>query len=43
MMKGSTTKVFASWKRVMTGGTYNLMVNWWRGVRVQHLHKALIL
>jgi hypothetical protein len=25
MMNGSTTKVFASWKRVMTRGTYNLM------------------
>jgi hypothetical protein len=26
MMNGSTTKVFASWKRVMTRGTYNLML-----------------
>ncbi|RSH85341.1 hypothetical protein EHS25_004737 [Saitozyma podzolica] len=26
MMNGSTTKVFASWKRGMTGGTYNLML-----------------
>ncbi|RSH94185.1 hypothetical protein EHS25_003988 [Saitozyma podzolica] len=26
MMNGSTTKVFASWKRVMTSGTYNLML-----------------
>jgi hypothetical protein len=26
MMDGSTTKVFASWKRVMTCGTYNLML-----------------
>jgi hypothetical protein len=25
-MNGSTTKVFASWKRVMTRGTYNLML-----------------
>jgi hypothetical protein len=28
MMNGSTTKVFASWKRVMTRGTYNLMLKW---------------
>ncbi|GFZ44355.1 hypothetical protein JCM24511_02077 [Saitozyma sp. JCM 24511] len=27
MMNGSTTKVFASWKRVMTRGTYNLVLN----------------
>jgi hypothetical protein len=26
MMNGSTTKVFASWKQVMTSGTYNLML-----------------
>ncbi|GFZ42296.1 hypothetical protein JCM24511_00010 [Saitozyma sp. JCM 24511] len=26
MMNGSTTKVFAAWKRVMTRGTYNLML-----------------
>ncbi|GFZ49949.1 hypothetical protein JCM24511_07352 [Saitozyma sp. JCM 24511] len=26
MMNGSTTKVFASWKRVMTRGTHNLML-----------------
>ncbi|GFZ51184.1 hypothetical protein JCM24511_08942 [Saitozyma sp. JCM 24511] len=26
MMNGSTTKVFASWKQVMTHGTYNLML-----------------
>ncbi|GFZ48416.1 hypothetical protein JCM24511_06164 [Saitozyma sp. JCM 24511] len=26
MMNGSSTKVFASWKRVMTRGTYNLML-----------------
>jgi hypothetical protein len=26
MMNGSTIKVFASWKRVMTRGTYNLML-----------------
>jgi hypothetical protein len=26
MMNGSTTKVFASWKQVMTRGTYNLML-----------------
>jgi hypothetical protein len=26
MMNASTTKVFASWKRVMTRGTYNLML-----------------
>src|SRR5689334_16878896 len=26
MMNGSTTKVFASWKRSMTRGTYNLML-----------------
>ncbi|GFZ52412.1 hypothetical protein JCM24511_10185 [Saitozyma sp. JCM 24511] len=26
MMNGSTTKIFASWKRVMTRGTYNLML-----------------
>ncbi|GFZ44308.1 hypothetical protein JCM24511_02030 [Saitozyma sp. JCM 24511] len=26
MMNGSTTKVFASWKRFMTRGTYNLML-----------------
>jgi hypothetical protein len=26
MMNGSTTKVFPSWKRVMTRGTYNLML-----------------
>jgi hypothetical protein len=26
MMNGSTTKVFASWKRVMTRGTYDLML-----------------
>jgi hypothetical protein len=26
MMNGSTTEVFASWKRVMTRGTYNLML-----------------
>jgi hypothetical protein len=26
MMNGSTTKVFTSWKRVMTRGTYNLML-----------------
>ncbi|GFZ50353.1 hypothetical protein JCM24511_08110 [Saitozyma sp. JCM 24511] len=26
MRNGSTTKVFASWKRVMTRGTYNLML-----------------
>jgi hypothetical protein len=26
IMNGSTTKVFASWKRVMTRGTYNLML-----------------
>jgi hypothetical protein len=25
-MNGSTTKVFASWKRVMTRATYNLML-----------------
>jgi hypothetical protein len=25
-MNGSTTKVFPSWKRVMTRGTYNLML-----------------
>jgi hypothetical protein len=26
MMNGSTTKVFASWKQVMTRGTHNLML-----------------
>jgi hypothetical protein len=26
MMNSSTTKVLASWKRVMTRGTYNLMI-----------------
>jgi hypothetical protein len=26
MTNGSTTKVYASWKRVMTHGTYNLML-----------------
>jgi hypothetical protein len=26
MMNGSTTKVFASWKRAMTRGTCNLML-----------------
>ncbi|RSH85460.1 hypothetical protein EHS25_004856 [Saitozyma podzolica] len=26
MMNGSTTKTFAPWKRVMTRGTYNLML-----------------
>jgi hypothetical protein len=26
MMNGSTTNIFASWKRVMTRGTYNLML-----------------
>ncbi|GFZ52259.1 hypothetical protein JCM24511_10032 [Saitozyma sp. JCM 24511] len=26
MMNGSTTKFFASWKRAMTGGTYNLIL-----------------
>jgi hypothetical protein len=26
MTNGSTTKVYASWKRVMTRGTYNLML-----------------
>jgi hypothetical protein len=26
MMNGSTTKVFSSWKQVITRGTYNLML-----------------
>jgi hypothetical protein len=28
MMNDSTAEVFASWKRVMTRGTYNQMLKW---------------
>jgi hypothetical protein len=35
MMNRSTTKVFASWKRVMTRGTYNLMLK-----QFEHLPSA---
>jgi hypothetical protein len=35
MMNGSTTKVFASWKQVMTRGTYNLMLKRFSLCRLQ--------